>query len=304
MKVGARIVRAFMRLLSLQPLKLHYFWSKCFAFVLNKIMRYRRDVVMINLSRSFPEKKYWEIKEIAEKFYRHFGRIFVEAVWFAGSWNNKRLEDSEICRYSNLEVLDGLLTDTPGVILLTSHMGNWELLGGCAHYRNAAGEFPKSFDESTIAIVYKALSSKLWDRVMLENRCAPAKVPIESGCVESKNIMRFVIRNKDKKNLYVFPTDQCPYAYAGNHVVDDFLHQSTTTMTGGAALAKKLGMAVCYMTMKEREEGGYDFCFEEICRDASQYSPEEIMNKFYSLLEKDIQEQPWNYLWTHKRWKR
>ena len=28
-----------------------------------------------------------------------------------------------------------------------------------------------------------------------------------------------------------------------------------------------------------------------------------IMEKYYTLLEEDINAQPWNYLWSHKRWK-
>ena len=30
---------------------------------------------------------------------------------------------------------------------------------------------------------------------------------------------------------------------------------------------------------------------------------EELMEKYYKLLEQDIIEQPWSYLWTHRRWK-
>ena len=38
-------------------------------------------------------------------------------------------------------------------------------------------------------------------------------------------------------------------------------------------------------------------------RDASQMTPGEGMDRDYSLLQKDIEAQPWNYLWSHKRWK-
>ena len=56
--------------------------------------------------------------------------------------------------------------------------------------------------------------------------------------------------------------------------------------------------------MEEVPEGGYTITFNPICEDASRTTPEEIMNKFYALLEKDVEAQPWNYLWTHKRWKK
>ena len=36
---------------------------------------------------------------------------------------------------------------------------------------------------------------------------------------------------------------------------------------------------------------------------ASAEKPDDIMKRYYKLLEEDLQAQPWNYLWTHKRWK-
>ena len=304
MHLGADIIKCILRLLALQPLKWHYFWGRCISWLARVPMRYRKDVVMINLARSFPEKKYNELLEIAKKFYDHFGRIVAETIWFAGSYRKNRLEDSKICHYRNLEMLRELFDTSPSVMVMTSHVGNWELLGGCMHYKSLTHSGTFSFTEDEITIVYKELSSKTWDKVMLQNRCTPVKADWSSGCVKSKEIIRFVVDHRREKRLYCFPTDQCPYKYATSHTVDNFLHQPTKTMTGGAALACKLKMSVCYMGMEEVPGGGYTITFEPICKDASQTTPEEIMNKFYALLAKDVEAQPWNYLWTHKRWKK
>ena len=40
-----------------------------------------------------------------------------------------------------------------------------------------------------------------------------------------------------------------------------------------------------------------------IARDASELAPGEVMDRYYALLQKDIEAQPSNYLWSHKRWK-
>ena len=42
------------------------------AWLLRKVLRYRYSTVMINLSRSFPNKKYKEIDRIAKDFYKYF----------------------------------------------------------------------------------------------------------------------------------------------------------------------------------------------------------------------------------------
>ena len=303
MSAGVKITEMLMRLLALQPLKMHYFWGRCLSWFVSGPMHYRRDVVMINLARSFPEKKYSELRKIADDFYKHFGDLFAETFWFAGSHDTKRLRDSHICEMEHADVLNRLYNDCPGVIVLTSHLGNWELTGGILNYVYAPDKV--DFGEKNTTVVYKELSSSFWDKVFGDNRCAPiAKENKETCYVESRKILRFVMAHRNEKRLYIFPTDQCPYKYASAHTVDNFMHQPTLTMTGGAALAHKFGFAVVYMAFKKKENFGYKMSFREICPDASKFTPEDIMNKFYSYLEEDVNAQPENYLWTHKRWKK
>ena len=303
MSAGVKITEMLMRLLALQPLKMHYFWGRCLSWFVSGLMHYRRDVVMINLARSFPEKKYSELRKIADDFYKHFGDLFAETFWFAGSHDTKRLRDSHICEMEHADVLNRLYNDCPGVIVLTSHLGNWELTGGILNYVYAPDKV--DFGEKNTTVVYKELSNSFWDKVFGDNRCAPiAKENKETCYVESRKILRFVIAHRNEKRLYIFPTDQCPYKYASAHTVDNFMHQPTLTMTGGAALAHKFGFAVVYMAFKKKEDFGYKMSFREICPDASKFAPEDIMNKFYSYLEEDVNAQPENYLWTHKRWKK
>ncbi len=32
-------------------------------------------------------------------------------------------------------------------------------------------------------------------------------------------------------------------------------------------------------------------------------TPEAVMNGYYKLLQAELEAEPWNYLWSHKRWK-
>ncbi len=292
-----------MKLLALLPLKFHYFFGRCVAWIVAVPLRYRKDVVMINLARSFPDKKYKELVEIARKFYRHFGDIVAETFFFAGGGNKKRLHDSHICELENADLLERLFKECPSVLIMNSHLGNWELTGGVTDYVYEPDKV--SFELKDITVVYKELKSRFWDEVLGANRCAPVNPEDHCVCyVESKKIMRFVIQHRNEHRLYIFPTDQCPYKYAAAHQVDNFMHQPTLTMAGGAELAHKYGFAVVYMAFCKKEGYGYKMSFKEICEDARELSPDEIMNRFYRNLEEDINAQPDNYLWTHKRWKK
>lgn len=84
MRLGEYIVRFFLRLLSWLPLRMHYALGRIVSFLAEKVLRYRVHDVTVNLSRSFPELKYKELKSLRHRFYRHFGEVIAETVWFGG----------------------------------------------------------------------------------------------------------------------------------------------------------------------------------------------------------------------------
>jgi KDO2-lipid IV(A) lauroyltransferase len=55
--------------------------------------------------------------------------------------------------------------------------------------------------------------------------------------------------------------------------------------------------------MKHVARGKYEWEFVPICSDAADLTPDELMRKYYTLLEQEINETPHNWLWTHNRWK-
>ena len=124
------------------------------------------------------------------------------------------------------------------------------------------------------------------------------------GYVETAEVLRFALGKKGRKFGYSFITDQSPYTPELNHPTVEFMHQPTQMMTGATALASKLGMAVVYLRYECREEGGYRMTFVPISDNAKGEDPVKLMERYYALLQEDLEKQPWNYLWTHKRWKK
>lgn len=304
MNVGTSIMKGIMRALGALPLGFHYVCFGFFSWVLKDVLRYRRDVVMINLSRSFQDKKYKELSEISGRFYKHFGRLAAEAIWFGGCRNPERLKAKRLVEYSNLEVFERAYSESPGVAVLTSHFGNWELLGGCLNYDyRPDGKILEGLVPDDVIFVYKPLKSKMWDEIMGDNRCAPAKYLDYKGYISTENILRHVLGNKDRKLVVNMLSDQCPYRDSVSDITVDFLHQETRTMFGGASLARKFGWSVLYASLFPVGKGHYEWRFTQICPDASKLTVREIMDEYYNLLQKDIEAAPWCYLWTHKRWK-
>jgi len=300
-KLLVNLVRGLMMALSKLPLRFHYFMADILAWLLRKVLRYRYSTVMINLSRSFPDRKYKEIDRMAKDFYRHLGEIFAEAIWFGGS-SYKRLYDSGIVTVTNPEELNELFLATPSMTVLSTHCGNWELMGGFLGYRTLSGE-KVAICEEDIRVVYKKLSSPVSDEVFKRNRVAPLERVGTSCEIESMNILRCAVSNRDKRLVYIYPTDQAPYSKAAKHPIGEFMHQQTNVMLGSVGVACKMSHSVMYMKMKRVERGRYEMTLIPICRNASEMTPEQIMRKYYDLLEQEINETPHNWLWTHKRWK-
>ncbi len=301
MKIKLKLYYMFMQVVFCLPIKVYYSFSNIIYFFLAKVLHYRKNEVLCNLSRSFPEKKYWEINQLADTFYRHLSWVFAETFWFASSRNKpQKLHDSRLCELTNVELLNHAYESSPSVLILMSHFGNWELIGGMYQYLYGDAKIEK-LDPHDVCVVYLKLRSPFWEEVMKRGRLA--QCPDTEGYIESSNVLRYALSHKDQKKVYVFPTDQYPYGRAKYVELDSFLNQKTKTMLGAAQLANKLSYSVLYMSIDRQEKGHYKMSFTQICEDASKLSPEEIMRQYYALLEQDIINNPTNYLWSHKRWK-
>ncbi len=300
-KLFADIARGCMILLGKLPLKFHYFMGDILAWFVKNVIRYRSDVVWINISRSFPDMKYRDLKKVYGDFYRHFGEIVAEAIWFGGS-DYGRLYRQGIVKIANPEEINDYFLSAPSMTVLSTHCGNWELMGGFLGYRTE-GDVRIVIREEDITVAYKKLSGAVADEVFKRNRVAPLE-HVGTECeVESMNVLRFAVKHKDERRVYIYPTDQAPYRKAGKYPIGEFMHQETNAMLGSVGMACKFSHSVMYMKMRRLERGRYEMTMIPICRDASQMSPEEIMRRYYDLLQEEINGTPANWLWTHKRWK-
>ncbi len=296
------LVKFIMRALGLLPLRVHYFLSRILAFLAGKVFRYRVKIVEQNLAAAFPDKDTKELKHIRNRFYLHLGDVLAETIWFGASRGPARLRRSHLVEISNVEVLNGLYENAPGVMVLMSHAGNWELIGGIGSYNYS--DQPSCFTEQNFCVVYLR-QNPMWDDIMRSNRTA-SLIDSEGfpGYLESREVVRYVFEHRDEKKIYNFITDQHPYFKSRDFLVVNFMHRDCDSMRGAASLAHKFGLAVCYMGMPCESRGHYRIEYTTITEDASSMDADDIMRKFYKLLEADIEAQPWNYLWTHNRWKR
>ena len=68
-----------LRLHARLPLGYHYAWGRFITWLVRDVFRYRNDVVLTNVARSFPDLDYDAIKDIYRQFYVHFGELSTSA---------------------------------------------------------------------------------------------------------------------------------------------------------------------------------------------------------------------------------
>ena len=76
--MGYYILYGFLWVGGLLPLRILYFFSDIYFYLIYYLLKYRRRVVRANLQHAFPEKDLSEIIKIEKRYYRHLCDFFVK----------------------------------------------------------------------------------------------------------------------------------------------------------------------------------------------------------------------------------
>lgn len=278
-------VAPFLYFYSVLPWSVLFVLSDCFFLVLYYGAGYRRKIVRMNLSRSFPEKSAKELKIIELRFYRYFMDMVFETIkLFTMSPDQKRAR----CKMdTETQVLfNDLYARGRSGILVMGHYGNWEY---------CPSGLPLQTDFQTY-VIYHPLSNPYFDRLMSRMRTSTScKLYPMAGTLKG------MISNRNELNMTAFLSDQSPDPKGAYWT--QFLNQDTPVFNGTEKIAQKLQMAVIYGSMERVKRGSYVYHTKLICEDASLTQPGEITESHLRMLENDIRNAPEYWLWTHRRWK-
>lgn len=255
------------------------------AYILaGRLFPYRYKVVMGNLRNAFPEKKEAAIKQIARAFYRHFFDVVVESIALYS------IKPTIIQRRVNVENISLPLAELDkghGLIVLTSHLGNWEwLLQAC----QLASPY-------VIDGVYKPLHNDKAEKWLYKLRARFGANPLPM-----KAVLRHVIKHKGETRVLAMVADQTP-PHSEIQLWTPFMHQQTACYVGGDKMHQMLQVPVMAATMLREKRGFYRVQFQVLNKTDFPDSQYPYTLAFYKLLEEKLREHPAQWLWSHKRWK-
>ncbi|WP_335964550.1 lysophospholipid acyltransferase family protein [Galbibacter sp. PAP.153] len=270
--------------LSLTPMAFLYAVASLAFFIVYYIIGYRKPIVIQNMARSFPDKRYGEIYGIIKKFYVCFTNYFAEIIKNISA--PVEVLDKKII-FENLELIDRHMSARRNVIACLGHCGNWEMLNF----------MPNKLNHEVYA-VYKPLRSEVMNRLMIKIRSR-----FGLKLIPDKMVMRHILTQKSSPALYLFLADQCPSTREDKYKFE-FLNQQTYIFSSMEKLAHTSGAAVIYLHITQLSKGNYRISCIPLCSEAVSTNEREITQKYVNLLEENIKGEPYGWLWTHKRWKR
>ncbi|WP_268224665.1 lysophospholipid acyltransferase family protein [Sinomicrobium oceani] len=279
-----RILYAITYTASLLPIKLLYAISYFTFIIAYYVIRYRKEVAIQNIARSFPDKRYGEIQAISKKFYSCFTAYFAEIIKAVSA--PVEILDKKIT-FENLELIDQYINSGKNVIACMGHCGNWEILN-----------FLPYKTEYEIYAIYKPLRSETINRLMIRIRSR-----FGMKLIKDRSVVRHILSKKISPSVYLFLTDQCPRINEEKYRFN-LLNQETYIFSGMEKLARTSRSAVIYLHITQKSKGHYQIICMPICSDAGFVDEGEITKKYIDLLTENIKEEPYGWLWTHKRWKR
>jgi KDO2-lipid IV(A) lauroyltransferase len=269
--------------LSLLPLWILYGLSDLVFLLFMSILPYRKKVVQINIENSFPDLSPRDQAVLVRGFYRHFSDLLIESI------KNLSISKEELLRRMkvlNPEVLQELEKKGKSVLFVSGHFNNWEWF-----ITSQALLVP--FDSYGIGM---PLSNGFWDKKLTERRQR-----FGLKVVNAKNYKEMFQQEKAVSVLVL--TDQAP-ADARKSYWMEFLQQPTPILFGVEQMANEFDLSVVYITMKKIKRGQYSVEFQVLTEDPKSLSYGVLTEKHVKLLEESIIDQPCNWLWSHKRWKR
>jgi len=264
--------------------------SRKFSFIIASVFFYlipiRKKIVIKNLKIAYPNKDDLDIKKTTFRVYRSFAITLAELMYLP-YMNKQEIINTVEC--VNPELIIEKYNEGKGVILLSSHFGNWEFIA-----ISVAMQLKIPF-----SVIVKPLRNPYVYNWINEARTKFGNEIVPLGVSIRKTYQTL----KEKKIVAMVADQRGPQE--GIRV--NFFNKQVSVYSGPAALALKTGSPIIFGIPVRQKNYKYLAVLVEIPLDNLPENEEdkihEISQRHTSYLEKIIRKNPEQWLWMHNRWK-
>lgn len=248
------------------------------------LVRRNRAVVLEEMQRAYRGDSLDEAQDRLRRVYQHVGMNYAEVFRWVGG-GSEELDDR--VREIGTEHLDAALARGKGVLILTAHLGNWDLLGLWA-----ARRYP-------LTILSKDLRQPGVNRFWMEAR-AEAGLDI----VPARRSYRACLGVLKKNGLLGFILDQNALVHEGVFV--DFFGKQACTRSGLAFLAAHSQAPVLPVFIYRKLDGTHQLEIQPLLEPPPDREPatlREATQRYTRIIEDAIRRHPDQWIWMHRRWR-
>ncbi|KQV23073.1 lipid A biosynthesis lauroyl acyltransferase [Pseudomonas sp. Root329] len=281
---GALLVGA-LRLFALLPWRTVQAVGSAIGWVMWKTPNRSRDVVRINLAKCFPDMDPAKRERLVGQSLKDIGKSLTESAC-AWIWPAQRSIDL-VREVEGLDVLKDALASGKGVVGITSHLGNWEVLNHfyCSQCKPIIFYRPPKL---------KAVDDLLRkQRVQLGNRVAAS----------TKEGILSVIKEVRKGGAVGIPADPEPSESAGIFV-PFFATQALTSKFVPNMLAGGKAVGVFLHALRLPDGSGYKVILEAAPEAMYSTDTETSCAAMSQVVERYVRAYPSQYMWSMKRFKK
>src|SRR5690606_37470279 len=275
------------RLFALLPWSMVQRMGALIGWLMWKLPNRSREVARTNLSHCFPELRGDPLDQLLRDSLQQIGKTFTESAcaWIWPADKTLRL----IKEVEGLEVLEQALASGKGVVGITSHLGNWEVLNHfyCAQCKPIIFYRPPKL---------KALDELLkTQRVQQGNRVAPST---REGIIS-------VIKEVRNGGSVGIPADPEPSLSSGEFVPFLGTTALTSKFVAGMLGGKQDKVSAVFLHAIRLDDGsGFKIVLEAAPDDMYSTDTYTAVSAMSRVLASYVQRWPDQYMWTMKRFKK
>ena len=247
----------------------------------------RRSVVESQLRASVPELAGDEIRRIARASYAHLGRTAIETALLP-SLRPADVIDL-VANVTGWDTVEAGMRAGRGIILVTGHLGNWELGGAYIAARGVP-----------VDAIVRHMANPRFDRYLNMTR---ARLGVR--VMYDDQAVRQTPRALREGRLVAFLADQGVLGLASTFV--PFFGRLAKTPRGPAVFALRLDAPIVFGAALRQPDGRYHLAFESVEVTSTgdrERDTDAIVARYTLALERWVRVAPEQYLWQHRRWRR
>lgn len=243
----------------------------------------RRAIALENLTRAFQQERSLQgLRRLARNSFQHLGMNLVE--WCVLSFRPFPVLLSRV-QVKGIEHVEAAAASGRGVLILTAHYGNWELMAAA-----------RALSDFAISVVVRPLDDPMLDWLVSRFRARSG-----TELISKRHALTDVLGALRRRHLVAVLLDQ--NTSRGQGVFAPFFGVPASTSKGLAVISLRTGAPVVPVFIQRQSSGGHVIEAHAVIPAPDDGDVTAYTAAFNRAIEAAVRREPGQWFWVHRRWR-